>query len=732
MKRLLILAFFVLPATLWAEDSNPARIVTDADGNAVPRSQITDYRQAGKLAIRFEPSSAKRGQTVTLKVVVRPIATFWTYPTFQPEAASNNLVTGSIFNLPPPGEIVFLKDFTDPPGAKSKEVPALNATNVLYYPGPGEVVFERRAVVAEDATPGKKRIRLGNENGTSQFPICDDANCYNPERSAMVAELTVLDDKVEIDPQYRDEVQKALASRATPVKKDEPKKEEPKRASPPILLENEVHAGGFLIPKGADYAKSLETVLGQLPPPETSDAGFVAFILTAMFWGGVTLLTPCVFPMIPITVSFFIKQGEKKVHNPIVMASVYTLTIVLVLGLASIPLLSKFQDLSVSPITNLALGLLFIVFSLSLFGMFDLRLPGFLAKFTSSREGEGGYLGVVFMAFSFTIVSFTCVAPFLGGFAGLAASGNFNKFQLAMGGLAFAGTFAAPFFLLALFPSLMKRLPKSGDWMNTVKVVMGFLEVAAALKFFRTAEIGWTTPPQVFTYDFVLSMWVVLLAFCGLYLLGLYRLPHDYPHDNIGVTRMLFGVLTVTLAVYLLPALFTKAPDGTKQRPAGMIYAWVDAFLLPEPSAAEVLNKGGVAWSGDLLRSLEDARAKGKYVFIDFTGKTCTNCKLNEKNVFVKENVKELFLKYNLVQLYTDWVPEPFYEVPPSVEVTEDDATAVKKFQQKAFGTSQLPLYVILKPLPDGKIERVGVYAEGKINDEAAFVAFLKKPFEGK
>jgi thiol:disulfide interchange protein len=725
MKRLLILALFALPASLWAEDSNPARIVTDVDGNRVPRSRINSWHQVGKVMTRIEPAAAKRGQTVTIRVEVQPVATFWTYPTVQTEADNS---FKNVLGVSSKSDLISVGAIKDPPGAKTKEIPELSLLDHHYYPGPNPVIFELKAVVSPDAALGEKTVGL-----RGQVSICDDVGCLNTNPPDLEAKITILDGEVEIEPQYRDEVQKKLASRATSVKKDEPKKADPNRGTPnAVPLENEVHAGGYLIPKGADYAKSLETVLSQLPPPETSDAGFVAFLLTAMFWGAVTLLTPCVFPMIPITVSFFIKQGEKKVHNPVVMASVYTLTIVLVLGLSSITLLSTFQDLSVSPVTNVALGLLFVLFALSLFGMFDIRLPGFLAKYTSGREDQGGYLGVIFMAFSFTIVSFTCVAPFLGGFSGMAASGNFSKVQLAMGGLAFAGTFAAPFFLLALFPSLMKRLPKSGDWMNTVKVVMGFLEVAAALKFFRTAELGWTIPPQIFTYDFVLSMWVVLLVFCGLYLLNLYRLPHDYPQDNIGVTRMLFGVLTFTLAIYFLPALFAKAPDGTKQRPAGIVYAWVDAFLLPEPSAAEVLNKGGVAWSGDLLRSVEDARAKGKYVFVDFTGVTCTNCKLNEKNVFVKENVKELFQKYHLVQLYTDWVPEPFYESPPDREDRENHASAVKKFQQKGFGTSQLPLYVILKPLPDGKIERVGVYAEGKINDEAGFVAFLKKPFEGK
>jgi thiol:disulfide interchange protein DsbD len=736
MKHLFSLFALLFGSMLFAEDNDPKRMVIDAEGNLVPRSSIKTVQQSGKVEIRFDPPEAKRGQTVTLRISVQPIASFWTYVSDQPEVAKDPTAPRNNFEFPELTDLVFVGDFKDPSGFKSKPIPGLNLKDIRYYPGPAEVVWERKAVVASDAKPGEKKVSLRrgfiNSKGkqdlaSSQIMICDDSDCYYVDRSDMSATLKILDDQVPIDPKYKDEVEKLLATRKSPAVAI--KKEDPVRSNPPTPKETpEVHAGGLLIPSGRDFAADIDTVLKQLPPPESNNAGFIAFLLTAMFWGAVTLLTPCVFPMIPITVSYFIKQGEKKVHNPLMMAIVYTGTIVIVLGLSSVTLLSTFQDLSVNPFTNIALGLLFLVFAFSLFGMFDIRLPGFMARFTSEREGSGGYLGVIFMACSFTIVSFTCVAPFLGGFSGMAASGNFSKFQLAMGGLVFAATFAAPFFLLALFPSLMKKLPKSGDWMNTVKVVMGFLELAAALKFFRTAELRWTIPPQIFSYDFVLSMWVVLLVFCSLYMLGMYRLPHDYPQEHIGVPRMLFGVICLTLAIYLLPALFAKAPDGSKQRPGGMVYAWVDAFLLPEPSAAELLNKGDLAWSGDLLRAVEDARTKNQLLFLDFTGVTCSNCKLNEKNVFVKENVKELFRKYHLVQLYTDTVPEPFYESPPDFGTREDHAIAVKKFQLKAFGTQQLPLYVILKPLPDGKIERVGVYTEGKINDEAAFVEFLRKP----
>jgi thiol:disulfide interchange protein len=455
----------------------------------------------------------------------------------------------------------------------------------------------------------------------------------------------------------------------------------------------------------------------------------------------VSLVTPCVFPMIPITVSFFLKQSEKSHHKPLALALVYCATIIVVLGAASLTLLGFFRALSINPLMNFALGALFVFLALSLFGMFDLTLPSSLTRFTSAREGQGGLIGTVFMALTFTIVSFTCVAPFLGGFGGMASSGQFRWWELILGALAFSATFAAPFFVLALFPSLLRKLPKSGGWLNSVKVVMGFLELAAALKFFRAGELILRPVPTLFTFDLVLGMWVALSLLCGLYLINLFRLGHDEPLESVSVPRFLTGFLFISLGLYLLPALFGGGPDGEKQRPGGTIYAWVDSFLLPEPREGRA--EGGLAWGGDLRSAIEAARAERertgqrKLVFVDFTGETCTNCKINEKNVFTKDEIKKLFKNYHLVQLFTDKVPDSYY--PPAERVKfrgrttrqQADARTNLWFQQQAFATEQLPLYVILEPLPDGAIDVVDTYPEGKINNEAAFAEFLGKPLAG-
>src|SRR5207245_5499802 len=161
-------------------------------------------------------------------------------------------------------------------------------------------------------------------------------------------------------------------------------------------------------------------------------------------------------------------------------------------------------------------------------------------QFTSSREGQG-VAGTIFMALTFTIISFACVAPFLGGFGGTAANANLGFTKMLLGGLAFAVTFASPFTVLALFPTLLKKMPKSGTWLNSVKVVMGFLELAAALKFFRAGELVMKSNATLFTYDFVLGIWIALLILCGLYLLQVYRLPHDSPVQHLSLPPLLFA-----------------------------------------------------------------------------------------------------------------------------------------------------------------------------------------------
>ncbi|WP_020475399.1 protein-disulfide reductase DsbD family protein [Zavarzinella formosa] len=675
---------------------------------------------------RIEPAEAKPGQTVQYILSVKLNPGYYTYPSMQPDQKEKDSQT--TIQLPEPGDLLFVEPVHDPAGAKTKPGPA---GTLSYYPEGATWSFT--AVVSPNAAPGTREQRLK----LFRIPICnsDTDQCLPPKVVPVVASFKVADGPaVEVDPKYREAVVKVVAparnANPSPVIAPEPKKEPAK-----VEQNEEPKAVSLKVPVSRNYSEDMKEVLAQLPAPTFDNAGFIVFLLTAAGWGFVTLLTPCVFPMVPITVSVFIKQSERQGTNPLAQALIYAGTIVVVLGLAAMTLLSFFSRLAVDPYMNVALGTLFVVLSLSLFGLFDLTLPSWIVNLTANREGKGGYLGTVFMALSFTLVSFTCVAPFLGGFSGMVASGNFGTFQLMCGGLAFAAAFASPFFVLALFPSLLKKLPKSGGWMNTIKVVMGFLELAAALKFYRTAELRLTDVPSLFTYDLVLSLWVVLMIVTGLYLLGLFKLPHDHDagEHHIGPFRLLTAIGVMALGIYLLPGLFSKGNE--KNRPGGTVFAWVDAFLLPEPSIGSLTDSGDgkqLAWSGDLRRSLDDARSKGGFVFIDFTGKTCANCRLNEENIFSQQEFKDLLKKFTLVQIYTDTVPSRFYDGPVDLARQNADGSANNKFQMAAFGGEQLPLYVILKPEQGGKTSVFGVYDEGKISKVDAFRNFLKKPFAEK
>jgi thiol:disulfide interchange protein DsbD len=472
-----------------------------------------------------------------------------------------------------------------------------------------------------------------------------------------------------------------------------------------------------------------------IDPPDRGDANNLwSFLWFACAGAFLMLLTPCVFPMIPITVNFFIKQSEKEHHNPLMMASVYAGTIIVLLTTVMLALGSIVIDLATNEYFNVALGLVLIFFALSLFGMYEIELPQFLTRFTSAREGQGGMIGTVFMAMTFTITSFTCTGPFLGLMIGSVAGVKPPLFNLTLGALVYSTTFAAPFFVLALFPSMLKKIPKSGSWLNSVKVTMGFLELGAALKFLSNADFAFFPgDPQVFNYDTVLAAWIALSISCSLYLLGLFRLPHDDKVENIGVIRMLLAVGFLGLAIYLAPAMFGL-------HPAGLVGDNVVAFLPKRtghegdaPGAGKgaggAADQGNKDWYLDYEDAYKDAIAKDKLIFIDFTGVTCSNCRYNEESVFPLPQVKQELSKFVKLSLYTDTVPNRKLSAKESKEQGERN-----KRWQLALDNDKpaLPTYLVFQPsreaafdngVPKGKI--VGRTA-GAIRDIPAFVRVMQ------
>lgn len=771
-RRLAALA--ALAAVLFAAASVAAQPPNPFDLDAIPKS----FADVAEMTAEVVPAKAKRGETVTFKVTVSPVPGAWTYPVHvkdKEQAARSSFAFPPTLlkGVPQPHTLILAAPVTDPPGLQEKpRDPAKpDGPKDEVYKKP--VTWEITAVVSPKATPGKQQVTL---DFTTAIQVCNKHACFNA--SPPTASFEVLDgDPVTIDPKYAAEVEKALNpsspgvnTPSTPASPGETKSLR-KTAKPTEQFQADI-AG---VQQRLDKSGASDATIDK-------KSGLLGFLATAALWGLITLVTPCVFPMIPITVSIFLKQADNSTRRTLLLAGVYCLTIIVVLGLSAFFLLKLFVDLSVNPWMNLSLCLLFVVFALSLFGMYEVDLHmvlvlGFVAtvlvarpklieefgsskanlilsavvavvvggyywvrhgakqgavlRYLQSQQSGGGVIGTIFGAVAFTIVGFTCVAPFLGGFAGLSASGNFSSFELFLGALAFSTAFAAPFFLLALFPSLLRKLPRSGGWLDSVKVVMGFLELAAALKFLRTAELGWLPQPEYLTYDAVLAGWIAISLACALYLLNTYRLPHDEEKPNIGVMRLMFALMFLGLSVYLTPAIF-KGPDGKPQRPSGAVFAWIDAFLLPEPGQ----ESSDLTWGTDLKDALDKAREEriktgvAKPVFADFTGVTCTNCKYNENNVFPKPAVRGLLEKFERVQLYTDWVPESFFAADPGHRERVLEGLANRNFKTDVFGTDQLPLYVVFLPKVSGGAKVLGVYPEGKINDPDGFAAFLKDMLE--
>ena len=418
---------------------------------------------------------------------------------------------------------------------------------------------------------------------------------------------------------------------------------------------------------------------------QAKEEGLWAYIGLAMSVGALALLTPCVFPMIPITVSFFTKREQATRWHSVRDALIYSFGIIFTFtGLGILLALtfgaSGINQFAANPWMNMLIALVFIVFALNLFGLFEIVVPsGILTRLTVASGSGQGIASLLLMGLTFTLTSFTCTVPFVGTVMVAAASGEI--WWSIVGMLAFSTVFALPFFLLALFPSWLKSMPKSGGWLNSVKVVMGFLELAAAMKFISNVDLIWSV--GILSRDLFLSFWVGIGIFVTVYLLGKFQLPHDTQIEKIGVMRMMWSVFFLGISIYL----FT----GLNAVPLGEL----DAFLPPmdykgtiqAASGGDISNTTGgeeELWYSDYGKAVAAAKAEGKPVFIDFTGFACTNCRWMEANVFPRADVKKLLDGYILVRLYTDGQGEMY--------------DRNRAFQEDRFGTIALPYYVTLSP----------------------------------
>ena len=458
----------------------------------------------------------------------------------------------------------------------------------------------------------------------------------------------------------------------------------------------------------APVAPGLSSAPGGIRDASTggADGSIGAFLLAAFGAGLLALITPCVFPLIPVTFAYFTKQAASNGGSVLRLAATYGFAIILMftaLGgvLAATVGAAGANQLAANPWVNLVFGLLFLLFGVALLEIIELRLPGKLQNLSGAGSNIGGVLGVFFMGLTFAIATFTCTAPFIGTVlvAASSATSAGGWVRPILGMMTFSAAIALPFFLLALFPGLLAKLPKSGAWLSTIKGTMGFLELAAALKFLSNADLVWQA--KWITTPVMLGVWMALAAAAALYLLGLLRIGYGAPDAPATPARKIWAAVFAAAALYCV--------YGLTGRP---LNEWLVAFLPPteyvyraENATNAVAAEDGLKWRDNLEEAQAQAKAENKPLFIDFTGYTCTNCRWMEKNIFPKPEVGAELSKFVLVRLYTDG---------------GKDADKNQQYQEKTFGDVALPLYGILSP--DGKpiAKSAGITSE-----PTKFVAFL-------
>ena len=487
------------------------------------------------------------------------------------------------------------------------------------------------------------------------------------------------------------------------------------------------NADGALVP-GADNSilasdknwwNNVEAELKAFKENPQEESMSLLYIFIAGFLGGlIALVTPCVWPMIPMTVSFFLKQNKDR-RKSIGSAATYGASIVIIYVLLGLVITAIFgasalNDLATSAIFNIIFFLLLVVFAISFFGGFELTLPSsWTNKIDSKVDTTTGLLSIFFMAFTLVLVSFSCTGPIIGTLL-VEAAATSNFISPAVGMFGFALALALPFTLFAMFPTMLKAMPKSGGWLNTVKVVLGFLELALALKFLSVADLayGW----GILDREVFVSLWIVIFALLGVYLLGKIRFPHDSPQEKTGVFRFFLAVISLSFAVYMLPGLW------------GAPLKSISAFSPPLTTQDFSLYEGEVhASTADFEEGMRKAKAEGKPVMIDFSGHGCVNCRKMEASVWTDPEVKRIIDEdYVLITLMVD-DKQPLAE---PIQVVEKDGTERtlrtvgdkwSYLQRSKFGANAQPYYVLLdndgKPLAP---------SYGYNEDIAAYKKFLK------
>lgn len=652
------------------------------------------------------PAVAFRGETVRVSVAVDIEEGNYVY-------AMNTDVSGPVPSAPRLESPFLVADEASPwrePEPRIKFDPGFEVEVGTHS---GKVTFWREFTVAPNAPEAEIAL-----DGSITLQICTDTSCLPPRQFGFSTSILVRADPNAPAPT----APPAPASETGTAGDDEPveageTERQPATTVPPALDPGPVGAA-------TDGGREDSGVIDRLLTGDSralTDVGLAGFLTAAFLFGLISLLTPCVFPMIPITVSFFTKRAAKTTAERIKLSSIYAGSIVvgfalLGFGLALVMRLLGFgaeragfiNQIASNPWLNMGLAALFIAFALSLFGMFEIAVPSSVtSKLQKAQGGRGDTLGAMLMAVVFVLVSFTCTAPIVGPLIVLTMTSETWLMPL-FGLTAYAVGFSLPFFFLGLVPQALSAMPKSGGWLNATKVTMGLLELAAAFKFISNADLVWGW--DVFTREVVLAIWIAIALMTAIYLLGAFRLTHDSEVKTIGPVRMMIAASFASLALYMSYGLF-----------GGRLQADLEAFLPPAKSGSLVYARNAPSGGGggavpikdqfitnDLERAIAVATEQNRPLFIDFTGHTCSNCRLMENTVFPLPEVRERLDQMVLVALYTD---------------DREVGDRYLRFQSENFGTITLPYYAIVDPVTAEKFATFG----GMTRNPSEYVAFLDR-----
>lgn len=587
-----------------------------------------------------------------------------------------------------------------------------------------------------------QKVHLATAKGTVtaqlEWMICNDSSCMPPDDTELTIEIAA--SAAPAAPAKGEAAQSAPAATA-PVKTTPVKAETTPAAATAQTAESAVQepaqeaAPATVAPAGeqtepaAEVAPAAEAAEAAPVKDAAGSKGLWALIIEAILWGFAALLTPCVFPMVPMTVSYFLK-GEGGAAMGRLRASLYGLFIVLLytVPIAAIILITRivggdavtadiFNWLATHWLPNIIFFLVFMVFAASFFGAFEITMPSWMVNKTDSKADTKGIGGIFFLALTLVLVSFSCTGPIVGSVLIKSTSGEFWTPIITM--LAFSVAFALPFTLFALFPSVLKKLPKSGGWLNSVKVVIGFIEVALGMKFLSVADQ--TYHWGLLDREVYLAVWIVVFALLGFYLLGKIRFAHDSDLPYVGVGRLTLAIIVFSFVVYMIPGMWgapLKALSGylppltTQDFVLGQHTAAVSAGTSASGSHTLLTVEGKQPKYSDFLHlphglegffDLKEAEAYaakvGKPLFIDFTGHGCVNCREMEARVWSDPQVLDILRNdYVICALYSD-----DKKVLPESEWVTTDAGKVLKglgkinsyYALKTYGVNAQPYYVL-------------------------------------